>query len=33
VAKANRIGELYIDLAKEAYKPIEGYVAKVTPAK
>jgi hypothetical protein len=33
VAKANRIGELYIDLAKEAYKPIEGYMAKVTPAK
>ena len=33
VAKATKIGELYTDLAKEAYKPFEGFVAKVTPAK
>jgi hypothetical protein len=24
---------LYADLAKETYKPLEGYVAKITPAK
>ena len=28
VAQANKIGELYIDLAKEAYKPVETAVAK-----
>ncbi|GIK82242.1 MAG: phasin family protein [Pseudorhodoplanes sp.] len=33
VAKATKIGELYTDLAKEAYKPFEGYIAKVTPVK
>ncbi|MBZ0139163.1 MAG: phasin family protein [Pseudorhodoplanes sp.] len=33
VAKATKIGELYTDLAKEAYKPFEGYLAKVTPLK
>jgi hypothetical protein len=33
VAKAAKIGELYTDLAKEAYKPYEGYIAKVTPVK
>jgi hypothetical protein len=33
VAKATRIGELYADLAKEAYKPFEGAFAKVNPAK
>ena len=33
VAKATKIGELYTDLAKEAYKPLEGYIAKVTPVK
>ena len=33
VAKASKIGELYADLAKESYKPFEGYLAKVTPAK
>jgi hypothetical protein len=27
------IGGLYADLAKETYKPLEGYVAKITPAK
>jgi phasin family protein len=33
VAEATKLGELYADLAKEAYKPFEGYLAKVTPAK
>jgi phasin protein len=28
VAKASKIGELYADLAKETYKPIEGAIAK-----
>lgn len=28
VAKASRIGELYADLAKETYKPLEGVIAK-----
>jgi hypothetical protein len=27
-AQATKIGELYADLAKEAYKPLEGAVAK-----
>ena len=33
VAEATKIGELYADLAKESYKPFEGYLAKVTPGK
>ena len=33
VAEATKIGELYTDLAKETYKPLEGMIAKVTPAK
>lgn len=33
VAEATKIGGLYADLAKETYKPFEGYVAKITPAK
>jgi hypothetical protein len=33
VAEATKLGELYADLAKETYKPFEGYVAKVSPAK
>jgi hypothetical protein len=33
VAQATKMGELYADLAKEAYKPFEGYLAKVTPTK
>ena len=33
VAQATKISELYVDLAKEAYKPYEGYLAKMTPAK
>ena len=28
VSKANKIGELYADLAKETYKPFEAIVAK-----
>jgi phasin family protein len=32
VTQATKLGELYADLAKEAYKPFEGYLAKVTPA-
>jgi phasin family protein len=31
VAEATKLGELYADLAKESYKPFEGYLAKVTP--
>lgn len=33
VAQATKMGELYTDLAKESYKPIEGMIAKVAPAK
>jgi hypothetical protein len=33
VAEATKIGGLYTDLAKESYKPFEGMLAKVTPAK
>ena len=33
VTEATKLGELYADIAKEAYKPFEGYLAKVTPAK
>jgi phasin family protein len=33
VAEATKMGELYTDLAKESYKPLEGMIAKVTPAK
>jgi hypothetical protein len=33
VAQATKIGELYTDLAKEAYKPFEGALAKVKVAK
>jgi hypothetical protein len=33
VTKATKIGELYTDLAKETYKPLEGMIAKATPAK
>ena len=28
VAEAAKLGELYVDLAKEAYKPFEGVLAK-----
>jgi hypothetical protein len=33
VTQATKIAALYADLVKETYKPFEGYVAKVTPAK
>ena len=33
VAQATKMGELYTDLAKESYKPLEGMMAKVAPAK
>jgi hypothetical protein len=33
VAEATKLGELYQDLAKESYKPFEGMMAKVAPAK
>ncbi len=33
IAEATKIGELYVDFAKESYKPFEGYVAKVAPVK
>jgi hypothetical protein len=33
VAEASKMGELYTDLAKESYKPLEGMIAKVVPAK
>src|ERR1700676_4757698 len=32
-AQATKIGEPYTDLAKESYKPLEGIMAKVAPAK
>lgn len=32
VAESQKIGELYSDLAKQAYKPFEGLVAKLQPA-
>src|SRR5437588_10723355 len=33
VAEATKLGELYTDLAKESYKPFEGLLAKVSPAR
>ncbi len=33
VAQTTKMTELYNDFAKEAYKPYEGFVAKVAPAK
>lgn len=32
VAESQKIGALYSDLAKQAYKPLEGMVAKFAPA-
>lgn len=32
VAQATKMGELYASLAKDAYKPFEGLVAKAVPA-
>lgn len=31
VAESQKIGELYTDLAKQAFKPFEGMIAKVAP--
>lgn len=33
VTQATKLGELYTDLAKESYKPLEGFLSKVSPAK
>jgi hypothetical protein len=33
VAEATKLGELYADLAKETYKPLEGVIAKTTLGK
>jgi phasin family protein len=33
VAETSRLGELYADLAKEAYKPFEAHFGKVASAK
>jgi phasin family protein len=33
VAEATKLGELYVDLAKEAYKPFEGALAKASSMK
>lgn len=33
MAESQKIGQLYADLAKQAYKPFEGFVAKMTPAR
>jgi phasin family protein len=32
VAESKKISELYVDLAKQACKPLEGMVAKMTPS-
>ena len=32
VAESQKIGELYADLAKQAYKPFEDFAAKFVPA-
>ena len=32
VAESQKIAQLYADLAKQTYKPLEGMVAKFTPA-
>lgn len=33
IARLTKIGEIYTDMAKEAYKPYEGLFAKAAPAK
>ncbi len=33
VAEASKLGELYTDVAKDAYKPFEGIMAKATAVK
>jgi hypothetical protein len=32
VAEATKIGELYLDFAKESYRPFESYLVKAAPA-
>ena len=32
VAETKKISELYADLAKQAYQPLEGWVAKIAPS-
>ncbi len=32
VGQVTKLNSLYTDIAKEAYKPLEGYFARVTPA-
>ncbi len=31
IAQATKFGALYADMAKASYRPLEGYVAKITP--
>ena len=33
LAESQKVAELYADLAKQAFKPFEGFVAKMTPAR
>ena len=33
LSHASKLGQLYTDLAKEAFKPYESFAAKVTPVK
>ena len=33
IARSTKLGELYVDLAKEAYKPFEGMLAKTAAMK
>jgi len=33
VSEVTQLGELYSDLAREAFKPYQGFVARATPAK
>jgi hypothetical protein len=33
ISESAKLGELYTDLAKEAYKPFETYFGKLTPAR
>jgi phasin family protein len=33
IAQSTKLGELYVDLAKEAYKPFEGVLAKAAAMK
>jgi hypothetical protein len=33
MAEATKLGELYVDLAKETYKPYEGFIAAATAGK